>query len=85
MEDRKELSMDEMENVSGGTGGSRKPLAPTAQYDVYQIKKGDTLGAIARKYGTTAEELKRINSTTIHNINDITAGYYIYVPATGIL
>ena len=40
----------------------------------------DELGRIARRYGVTAEYLKAINPT-IYNINDITAGYYIYVPA----
>ena len=49
-------------------------------FKVYRIKSHDTLSKIAGRHGTTAEYLKSINST-IHNINDITAGFYIYVPA----
>ena len=80
MENMKELNVNELENVSGGAGGSPQKLPPRPGFEVYQIKRGDRLGSIARKYGTTAEELKKINPT-IHNVNDITAGYYIYVPA----
>ena len=80
MENMNELNLAEMAKVSGGSGGSPKPLPPREGFEVYQIKKGDTLGKIARKYGTNAEQLKQLNST-IHNVNDITAGYYIYVPA----
>ena len=81
--ENKELNLNELENATGGTGGSSRPLRPTAYYDVYQIRRGDTLSKIARRYGVTAEYLKSINPT-IYNINDITAGYYIYVPAVGI-
>lgn len=75
----KELNMDELGEVIGGTGGSSKPLPPKKGCIVYQIVRGDTLGKIARRYGTTAEVIKSVN-TTIHNVNDITAGYYIYIP-----
>lgn len=30
-------------------------------YDVYQIKVGDTIESIAKRYGTTSEVLRRIN------------------------
>ncbi len=76
----RELSMEEMDTVFGGQGGSPRPLPERAGYIVYQIRRGDTLGKIARRFGTTTERIKAINST-IHNINDITPGYYIYVPA----
>lgn len=76
----RELSMEEMDTVFGGQGGSPRPLPERAGYIVYQIRRGDTLPKIARRFGTTAEQLKAINPT-IHNVNDITAGYYIYVPA----
>lgn len=75
----RELSMDEMNNVVGGSGGSPRPLPDKSGCIVYQIVKGDTLGKIARRYGTTAERIKAVN-TTIHNLNDITAGYFIYIP-----
>lgn len=74
-----ELKLNEMEEVVGGSGGSKNPLPERAGYIVYWIQRGDTLTKIARRYGTTAQAIKAANST-IHNINDITADYYIYVP-----
>jgi len=74
-----ELNLDEMEQVSGGKGGSPTPLAPTAAYDVYRIEGGATLTRIANRYKTTVDYLMAINPT-ITNMNDITAGYYMYVP-----
>ena len=76
----KELNMNEMDMVVGGRGGSPTMLPERHGFQVYRIKSGDCLSKIAGRYGTTADYLKSINST-IHNINDITAGYYIYVPA----
>ena len=79
MDTMKELNPNEMEQATGGTGGSIVPLSPKAGYFVYCIKRGDTLTRIAKRYGTTVEAIKAANST-ICNVNDITAGYYIYVP-----
>ena len=70
---------DQWNNVVGGAGGSPHPLPDKSGCIVYRIARGDTLGKIARRYGTTAERIKAVN-TTVHNVNDITAGYYIYIP-----
>jgi LysM repeat protein len=75
-----ELSLNEMKEVVGGKGGSPKKLPAKQGFKVYRIKSGDCLTRIANNYGTTADYLKSINPT-IHNVNDITAGFYIYVPA----
>lgn len=40
--------------------------APTPEY--YTIKRGDNLGAIARKHGTTVAQLQRLNNITGTNI-----------------
>ena len=77
--ENKEMNISEMEEVVGGKGGSPTKLPPKMGCDVYKIKSGDNLTKIARHYHTTAANLKAMNPT-IHNINDITAGYYIYVP-----
>lgn len=77
--DKMELNLNELDAVTGGTGGSRDPLPEKAGCFVYHIKKGDTLGKLGRRFGTTAEKIKAVNRT-IHNINDISAGYYIYIP-----
>ena len=74
-----ELNLNEMEEVTGGKGGSPAPLAPTATFDVHKIRSGETLTQIANRYKTNANYLMDINPT-ITNKNDITAGYYIYVP-----
>ncbi len=75
-----ELNLSEMEEAAGGMGGSGKKLPGKKGFKVYQIQKGDTLIRIANRFGTTADYLKKINPT-IKDKNDITAGFYIYVPA----
>ena len=75
----KELNLNEMEEIAGGRGGSKLPLPPKGNLGVYQIVKGDTLSRIAKRFNTTVDYLVSINST-ITNRNDITAGYYMYVP-----
>ena len=75
----RELTLNEMEKVVGGTGGSSRHLPDKEEFLVYQIQRGDTLGKIARRFNTDAEYLKSINPT-IYSITDITPGYYIYVP-----
>ena len=74
-----EMNLNEMEAVTGGKGGSPTPLTPTATLDVHRIQGGETLTRIAGRYKTTVNYLMDINPT-ITNKNDITAGYYIYVP-----
>ena len=73
------LNDSELDKVSGGRGGSPTRLPDVAGLMVYKIQRGDKLGTIARTYNTTTAYLKSINPT-ITNVNDITAGYYIYVP-----
>jgi len=79
MENMKEMNLEELESATGGRGGSPTPLSPKAGCLVYQIKRGDKLGMIAKRYNTTCAAIKAVNST-ISNINDITEGYYIYIP-----
>jgi LysM repeat protein len=49
-----------------------------SQYIIYIIKKDDTLSAIAVEYGTTWQELVRINSKT--NLRILKIGQKIWVP-----
>ena len=56
------------------------PKAPEApKYQVITIKWGDTLWALSRKYGTTVQELAKINN--IKNPDLIYAGAPLKVPA----
>ncbi len=75
-----ELNVNEMEEAAGGRGGSHKMLPDKAHYVVYRIQKGDTLSFLAYDCRTTVKALMRANPT-IKNPNDITAGYYIYLPS----
>ena len=75
--------------IKGGFNGYKKAnAAPTespapapaseTKYIEYKIKKGDTLTAIAKKYGTTIQTLKKINN--IKNVNLIYAGDILKIP-----
>lgn len=56
------------------------PKAPEApKYKVITIKRGDTLWALSRKYGTTVQELAKINN--IRNPDLIYAGAPLKVPS----
>ena len=45
----------------------------------YTVKAGDTLSAIARKYGTTVSAIQKLNPTLIKNVNLIYVGWKIRV------
>lgn len=60
------------------TGGAPATTGETATYTVVA---GDTLAAIARRYGTTIEELVRLNN--IVNPNVLPLGQQLIVPAAG--
>lgn len=55
------------------------PVAAGTQ--TYVIRRGDTLSGLAQQYGTTVNELVRLNG--ISNPNLIYAGETIRVPANG--
>ncbi|MBQ8136634.1 MAG: LysM peptidoglycan-binding domain-containing protein [Clostridia bacterium] len=74
-----ELNVNELEEAVGGSGGSPRMLPEKDHYVVYKIRKGDTLSFLAYDNRCTVADLMRANPT-IKNRNDITAGYYIYLP-----
>lgn len=45
----------------------------------YTVKSGDTLSAIARKYGTSVSAIQKLNPTLIKNVNLILTGWKIRV------
>ncbi len=69
-----ELNLNEMSKVAGGY---RKP-PEKAGFFIYQIKKGDTLGKIAREFNTTVANILVWNPQ-IRNKNLIYAGDYLYI------
>ncbi len=42
---------------------------PSSEYLIYQVKAGDTLYSIARKYNTTIDAIKNINNLTSNNLS----------------
>ena len=67
---------DSGNNTSAGAAASPATLD-------YAIKRGDTLGAIAKKYGCTVAELVEANSDLIKNPNRIYAGWKLKIPQKG--
>lgn len=65
-------------NSSNSTTAGQ-PSAGPAALD-YAIKRGDTLGAIAKKYGCTVAELVAANSDLIKNPNRIHIGWKLKIP-----
>lgn len=50
-------------------------------YRIYQVEYGDTIDSIARKVGTTVDNLKNING--FNNDSDLVVGELIVVPKEG--
>lgn len=55
----------------------KKPAAASPVW--YTVKSGDTLSAIARKYGTSVSAIQKLNPTLIKNVNLIITGWKIRV------
>ena len=68
---------DLVNKLAKGNTVTTKPATPSAVY--YTVKGGDTLGAIAKRYGTTAVKIQSLNKSLIKNINVIRAGWKIRV------
>lgn len=64
---------------SGNNTNAGQASASPATLD-YAIKSGDTLGAIARRYGCTVAELVAANSDLIRNPNRIHIGWKLKIP-----
>ena len=55
----------------------------TPSYVTYTVQAGDTLWAIARKYGCSITEIVAANSARIKNPNRIHAGWQFKIPKSG--
>lgn len=55
----------------------------TTSYMTYTVQAGDTLWAIARKYGCSIAEIVAANSDRIKNPNRIHAGWQLKIPKSG--
>ena len=55
-----------LDKTDGGKTGTKKPAASSSakpKVKIYVVKTGDTVSQIAAKFGTTSEELMRLNPT----------------------
>jgi Ni/Co efflux regulator RcnB len=62
---------------AGRTGGITAALQQRPEVSTYRVNRGDTLWSIARRHGTTVDELKRLNGI---RTSRIVAGQVITVP-----
>ena len=74
MSENQELNMEQLDQV---VGGYKRPQEK-AGFIIYQIKKGDTLIKIAKRYNTTEAQIMSWNPK-IKNKNLIYAGDYLYI------
>lgn len=64
--------------ASAGNAAAAAAIAPQAAPTVHTVARGDTLGAIAKKYGTTAAALQQANN--IKDPSRIAIGQKITIP-----
>jgi len=57
------------------------PDSDRVQFRYHQVRKGDTLSVIAKKYGTTVSELSKANKLTSQSV--LTAGQSLIIPVSG--
>lgn len=60
---------------------AKVPPAEKLTYQRHTVRRGESLGSIARKYGVSTEDLARLNH--LKNANVITVGMSLVVPAKG--
>jgi hypothetical protein len=61
------------------TNGGAQPIIPADEQIWHKVKPGDTLNALAARYGTSAGAIKALNAGLIHNINHIEVGWNIRI------
>lgn len=68
-------------NYSAVQSKGNEKLGATAKLSAvyYTVKRGDTLSAIANKYGTSVSAIQKLNSSLIKNANLIQVGWRIRV------
>ena len=58
MTEHNELNLDQMEQVSGGSGGG----VMEKKWIKYHVRDGDTLWSVAKRYNCTVTEIKKWNN-----------------------
>ena len=82
MDNMEELNLEQIEEVTGGKnemGMETKPKKMKAGCILYKIKRGDTLGKIAKAHGTTVKKIMAKNPNIV-NENLIGMGCWLWIP-----
>lgn len=77
--DLKKLNTAETKTTTSATKSQPQSQKEEQQYETYLIKRGDTLSAIARRYGTTVDKIMAANPY-IKNRNLIYTGNTLQIP-----
>lgn len=75
-----ELSLEELEAVSGGMGRRPKSMAYEGPVFRYTFQRGDSLINLARQYGTDIQTIRALNPG-IHNPKRIEDGTILLLPS----
>jgi len=75
------LSIGQLLKVPTNNGGNTGDNAPTAPENIYTVQKGDSLWAIANKYGTTVDNIKKANNLSTNNLS---IGQTLVIPSTNV-
>lgn len=67
-------------NTQAGAANAAEAVDNAPAFIICTIQKGDTLGAIARRYGCTVSEIMAANSDLIKNPNRIYLGWQLKIP-----
>ena len=67
-------------NTQTGAANAAEAVDNAPTFVICTIQKGDTLGAIARRYGCTVSEIMAANSDLIKNPNRIYLGWQLKIP-----
>lgn len=71
------LSIGQLLKVPNNNGGN----TTTTPENIYTVQKGDSLWAIANKYGTTVDNLKKANNLSTNNLS---IGQTLIIPSTNV-
>ena len=75
----KELNLNEMEQVNGGSGGYQRYPKEKRGCFIYRVESGDTLSKLAARFNTSVNAIMAVNPE-LDNPNFIVARCYIYIP-----
>lgn len=74
------LSIGQLLKVPTNNGGNTGNNTTTPK-NIYTVQKGDSLWAIANKYGTTVDNLKKVNNLSTNNLS---IGQTLIIPSTNV-